>query len=167
MAQIDSGLGWNCDEAYFVKEISQKLSTHNVDFYKLNVGSAIACDIKDADGYICPFIVSTIPEYVTYTNNTTVRGSVAIDGVTWYYSSHDNGTTSKDLNATIPYIEAEQSLYTVDTIRQILTAANVQVTTNKIPTINYVHNYVTGVLKGMPQTVIAEYNNKNVTIHGI
>ena len=71
MAQIDSGLGWNCDEAYFVKEISQKLSTHNVDFYKLNVGSAIACDIKDADGYICPFIVSTIPEYVTYTNNTT------------------------------------------------------------------------------------------------
>ena len=185
MAQIDSGLGWSCDEAYYVHDAGMLLnfgSSSNGTLTKVNDGACIVgvCKIyhsgsgnTDYDLIIC----STIKEHVTCTTSGYVYAlraadTFVVDGKTIYCKGYYNDKTS--LNKA-SYFSAfpifrdqsyDASSYNLETVlNDLLAAANFQIliTAKDIPTTNYVHHYVEGVLKGMPvissEELSAMWNN--------
>lgn len=101
--EYDISLGWSCLKEYYVKSTSQKLSTHSSAFYKTVEGGCIAVEWgPSSGGYYGPLLLSTVADYVKYTANNSVLGSVDIDGVTWYYNGGSNWSKSRDSNASIP-----------------------------------------------------------------
>lgn len=155
MAQIDSGLGWKCDSEFYVYSADTYLSKHSRVFYKTNDGSAVAAEahFKGTDGYeyYCPFLVSTVEENVYYTTNTSSGGSVIIDGKTWYYSTTGNADLRVDTTSVLPIMDFIVLSDKADWVGALLTAAHVVPSASgDVPSVNYVHKYVEGVLKGLP-----------------
>lgn len=122
--EYDISLGWSCLKEYYVKSTSQKLSTHSSAFYKTVEGGCIAVEWgPSSGGYYGPLLLSTVADYVKYTANNSVLGSVDIDGVTWYYNGGSNWSRSRDSNASIPSF-ASSTHDTAADIPSILQAAH-------------------------------------------
>lgn len=153
MSTIDSGLGWSCDSDYYVDTagILGTYGGHTIS--KTNAGAAFCANYKYNDG-VNPMIYgavifSTVADYVAATGNMgTESGQYTIDGVTWYKTNIYNVPaatstmlTDYPLVETIitPQMTAEQQY------RLFLQAANVQPTAKKIPTTDYVKDFVEGV----------------------
>lgn len=88
---------------YVVTSTSQILSTHSSVFQKTVEGPAIAieCQTHSYYGYKGPILISTVEDYVKYTDNTKPWGHIDVDDVTWYIGNFRKYDLSSD-SPTIP-----------------------------------------------------------------
>ena len=160
MAQIDSGLGWSCDENYYVFNAGTLIDYPNGNLNKANNGAAIIGYHHNQLGWYCLYIVSTIPEnsYFSCENGSCKlynnKGNLTIDGVTWYYSAmyNYNASYASDSSYVADYqyvFDSVDNTTDAEFITRLLTASNMTYVSNKdIPSIDYLHEYVEGVVKG-------------------
>ena len=160
MAQIDSGLGWSCDEEFYVSDTITEcgIDRYGRNYFKTSEGGAVigAIDITVSQTFA---ILSTDPSYVEL-SEPYERTSTDIDGVIWYITipmygnNYDRATdfpyfTMTPFTATFTENDATRNA----AVRTMLTAANVQFTTptKDVPSVEHMHHYVEGVLKAMPE----------------
>lgn len=96
----DSGLGWYGKKEYIVKDTTTNLWR---GWTKSNTVPSVAVTYHGG-GWYGVEQVSTDPEGVKHTNNTSPIGSATIDGVTWYMSTHNSWDRSEDTH-DIPLFE--------------------------------------------------------------
>lgn len=85
MSRVDSGLGWSCDSAYFVKDARTYLGrAKNHYFYKEYNGPAIIVFQRHSNGWTGPVLVSTVQSYCETNQTSQYVDSATIDGVMWY-----------------------------------------------------------------------------------
>ena len=151
MSVINSGLGWKCDSDYFVAEADAELAIVSTDTaYKALQGAAITAQITNGNSTQL-FLISTVENNAKLKMNSSLRTvySVSVGGETWYISmSYMSGSVTSDY----PLITASKGETLNDTtpenlakiISEIAEAADV-VFAKKIPTVDYIHQYVEGV----------------------
>lgn len=161
MSRIDSGLGWSCDSDYYCDDTNTVITTNYRHGYKITAGGAIVANVVTSSGYNDGAIMSTVEDYAKTTSgdtdiNTYYNGSITYEGMTWYLYIQGSGITAKSNDFPTVQMAAGESVanpgYMPLTMQAILEAAGVQSTVigAKVPTTNYVHKYVEGVLKGLP-----------------
>jgi hypothetical protein len=154
MSVIDTGLGWKCDSDYFVDEADAELAIISTDTaYKALQGAAIAAQITNGNNTQL-FLISTVENNAKLKMNSSLRTvySVIVGGETWYISmSYMSGSVTSDY----PLITASKGETLNDTTQENLakiiaeiTEASDVVFAKKIPTVDYIHQYVEGVVAG-------------------
>lgn len=183
MAQIDSGLGWSCDEQFFVTD-SMKVGFDRKgnEYFKKNAGSAIAASIAgyDETAYLPTIaIMSTVYDNAIMVRQNGAaaiyRGATEINGVVWHLFVANYGTLGRDSlpSDTFPFcnyddpINEYTGISTEECLQKeaqaIFKGTNVKINAKKIPSINYVHKYVEGVLKGMPEANVSSLTQEQLT----
>lgn len=151
MSVIDSGLGWKCDSDYFVNEADAELAIISTDTaYKALQGAAITAQITNGNSTQL-FLISTVENNAKLKMNSSLRTvySVSVGGEMWYISL---SYMSSSVTSDYPLITASKGETLNDTtqenlakiITEITEAADV-VFAKKIPTVDYIHQYVEGV----------------------
>lgn len=152
MSVINSGLGWKCNSDYFVNEADAELAIIGSSdvAYKALQGAAITAQITNGNSTQL-FLISTVENNAKLKMNSSLRSvySVSVGGEMWYISlSYMSGSVTSDY----PLITASkgESLNnkTPENLAKIITeiteAAEVAFA-KKIPTVDYIHQYVEGV----------------------
>lgn len=159
MAQIDSGLGWSCDEDYYISSAGTIIETAGGTTNKTTAGGCIAVAYKTIYENYGLALISTKATNVgmTVTGDCAAYPAVGntpdsaeIGGKTWYLRATDSvaGRNSLDYLSDYQYMDT----YIVDgvtiaqEIQAILTAANV-VYDSSVITDRYVKGYVEGVIR--------------------
>lgn len=163
MSRIDSGLGWSCDSDYYCDDTTSVVVYNGASVaHKLNAGGAIAVNVYRQNGYYHCAVLSTDQNYAMTDNSdissvhTAYNGHIDYAGQTWHMYIQGSGTTYTIGDFPTVVSQNQEQIaepgYMPLTIEEILTAAGVQSTVigAKVPTTNYVHKYVEGVLKGLP-----------------
>lgn len=151
MSVIDSGLGWKCDSDYFVNEADAELAIVSTDTaIKALQGAAITAQITNGNSTQL-FLISTVENNAKLKMNSSLRTvySVSVGGETWYISL---SYMSSSVTSDYPLITASKGESLNDTttenlakiIAEITEAADV-VFAKKVPTVDYIHQYVEGV----------------------
>ena len=163
MSRIDSGLGWSCDSSYYCADTTTAVVKNGVyEAHKAMAGGAIVANVQLSNGWWSCAVLSTVQAFVQTDNSenapvhTAYNGSITYDGLTWYL--YIQGAACNSSQTLFPEVQVDNGEtiaepgYMPLTIEEILTAAGVQSTVigAKVPTTNYVHKYVEGVLKGLP-----------------
>lgn len=160
MAQIDSGLGWSCDEDYYVSSAGTLIETAGGTTAKATAGGCIAVAYKTIYNNYGLALISTKAANVgmTVTGDCAAYPAVGNDpdsadigGITWYLRATDSVAGRSSLDYLSDYQYMGNYIVGSGTIAQeiqaILTAANV-VYDSSVITDRYVKGYVEGVVKG-------------------
>ena len=156
MAQIDSGLGWSCEEEFYTDTAGTVLSTRYAKEYD---GGAMCAVLENRHGYYTAYIISTVEENAKVMFNDSLEEqiySVTVNDKLWYISQ-GSGSGLPDRPGTFPIVVSLTDFGTGTPeereviVRAITGAADYEEkSSEKIPTTNYVHEYVEGVLKLLP-----------------
>lgn len=175
MSTIDSGLGWSCNSDYYTATAGQALWSGG--YTKANATPAVGGVLKYGDQWSNTYagvLMSTDRDALKYkyagqTGDIYVGTYTDSDGIVWYVGWMNNKQTATGGLAQFgERFNFDYSSFTATNVAEfIIRNANVQATTKKIPTTDYVKAFVEGVLKGMPNTVVAEYSDENLFIHGM
>ena len=152
MAQIDSGLGWSCDEDYYFPDAGKIVELSSGGTITKSVGGAICGIIRDSNnGYYSCYVLSTEQ------NNVEVSVAdgmvIAADKVSkttaygvWYLSLCYKDQSSSWESQSVPFVGSFASPTAEYAIEKILEAANLMFD-EKITTDSYVKGYVEGVVR--------------------
>lgn len=137
MAIIDSGLGWSCEENYYIYDAGTVVYANSGydTFTKTNNGGAIAAKVGIVANYTV-WIVSTEADNVLNDAPKDVR-SVIIDGLTWFVkpAGYLNRYTS-EIKTDFPAVEISYNPYNFSSftddelatcVEEILAAASTEV----------------------------------------
>jgi hypothetical protein len=157
VSQIITDLGWSCDSEYYVETSGTKLGTFSTgdNAYKAMSGAAIAARIYNGNSSQI-FLASTSENNAKLKMDESLRTvySVEVDGRNWYVSL--SYMSSQAITSDYPLITASKGETLNDVsienlikvIIELTEAANVTYQeAAEIPTINYVHEYVEGVVR--------------------
>ena len=172
MAQIDSGLGWNCDENFYVDDTTTQIGHDRMgnEFYKRNAGGAIVASINCSNARDFWVIASNRQENILVNPDSTVAfHSITRHGDTWIITGSYHGTDDKPsnfpyANPTTPINDPSSSSDWENLLDMLMEAANVQygvipVPAKDVPSVNHMHHYVEGVLKNIPTITNAQIDN--------
>ena len=182
MAEIDSGLGWSVDEAFFVNTADEGIASQmGLKSFKTNGGAAIIAGFYSTSGMsdCAEFaLISTEKENTYFYDSPGAAGYLAsrylgtyeVNGVEWHAAVVGQLGGSHFATGT-PYVSTERQLsenvginyetFTAETIVSLF-FRNISIetkTAKKIPSVNYVHEYVEGVLKNIPTITNAQIDN--------
>lgn len=166
MSVINSGLGWKCNSNYFVDEADAELAIVSTDTaIKALQGAAITAQITNGNSTQL-FLISTVENNAKLKMNSSLRTvySVSVGGETWYISM---SYMSDSVTSDYPLITASKGESLNDTtpenlakiITEITEAAEV-VFAKKVPTVDYIHQYVEGVVSGDNAKIANVYSTK-------
>lgn len=160
MALITTDLGWTCYENFYVNE-SGRIGYHEDDgngYYieKANNGSAVCIGIKLANNTYVAALLSTIKANAEIIPSDKVEyvGEFEVENLTWHMYQTAELAESFTTIGSYSFLEtgnvSQQRI-----VEEILIAVGVN-SSNKVPTIDYVKEYVEGVLENMPYMTMQE-----------
>lgn len=172
MAQIDSGLGWNCDENFYVEDTTTKIGHDRMgnEFYKRNSGGAVVASINTANARDWWAIASSRQDNILVNPDLTEAFyRVNRHGDEWIITGSYHG--SDDKPSDFPYANPDNPIPVPSSLSDwenlvdlIFEAANIQygvipVPAKDVPSVNHMHHYVEGVLKNIPTITNAQIDN--------
>lgn len=161
MAQVDSGLGWSCNETYYIHDKGTLIADYNrygtdKKSYKYLDGGAVVVGVysRNVNKYNVR-VISTIDGYAKFYNPESYTdmycdlwGSYLVNGLVWYmYDLHASTADRDNIPFPIAFDVNDFDNNPQVIVEHILGLANVRLNVNKVPTLNYVHEYVEGVVK--------------------
>ena len=155
MAKIDSGLGWKVDEDFYIYEADTLIDEDDYGRKKYDGSAIIAIVFEGENTQGRPVMISTVENNCLNTQAMTAYSS-DIGGVTWYGTRQNTLLRENEIivGAKVTVAEGINPYYFPDDaetraaiISAIITQAGVEYTP-KVPTTDYVKDYVEGVVKG-------------------
>lgn len=155
MAMIDSGLGWSCDDEYYVSVADTVLRPYQAvsqALIKTNTGAAMCAVAKPTRyEFYGVYIISTVESNVAVHNGSAADNpiySTIYNGKTWYISTDNISNFGSNLTDFPTIVSDDFDIYT-DAGRQaivqaITEAANIEFY-KIIPSTDYVKTFVEGV----------------------